>query len=449
MVDNLFVGNKFSTGQIVTSDGIRLDIREVKAPIVCFCSHGDNITPPQQALDWILDNYQSVEEIQEYGQRIFYNIDAKVGHLAIFVGTKVAEKNHAEFINNMELIDAMPPGLYEIVITEKPGAQASSQGEADNFDLCIEERALDDIRALGCNSLEDEREFAAVARVSELNNALYQTFVQPWIKMMAGPQIARAALELNPLRLGYSFWSDRNPIMRTVAPLRNFAQAERIKASADNPFIAMQQQFSKAMVDALNLYRDVRDELVEGTFHAIYGSALVQAACGISQNDGAPRPRPGLLPSVIAAAEAEKRRLKGRLAEGNAVDAAARVLVYIGKAQHRIEEGTFEALRKLLLAHPEVSEAEFKAAVREQWAILAVDERAAIEALPQLLPADAAARRSFSDFVESTVAATCKLNADGQRRLSEVLHLLATDTVRRSTTRRTAQIAAERAKPIH
>ncbi len=64
MVDNLFVSNKFSTGQIVTSDGIRLDIREVKTPIVCFCSHGDNITPPQQALDWILDNYQNVEEIQ-------------------------------------------------------------------------------------------------------------------------------------------------------------------------------------------------------------------------------------------------------------------------------------------------------------------------------------------------------------------------------------------------
>ena len=53
----------------------------------------------------------------------------------------------------------MPPGLYEIVITEKTGA------EADDFHVCIEERGLDDIRALGCNSIEDEREFAAVARV--------------------------------------------------------------------------------------------------------------------------------------------------------------------------------------------------------------------------------------------------------------------------------------------
>jgi Protein of unknown function (DUF3141) len=443
MVDNLFIGNKFSTGQIVTSDGIRLDIREIKTPIVCFCSHGDNITPPQQALDWILDNYQSVEEIQECGQRIFYTIDAKVGHLAIFVGTKVAAKDHAEFINNMELIDTMPPGLYEIVITEKPGSAASSEGEGGGFDLYIEERGLDDIRALGCNSLEDEREFAAVARVSELNNALYKTFLQPWIKMMSGPQVARAVLELNPLRLGYSFWSDRNPMMRAVAPLAQHALAKHIPASTDNTFIAMQQQFSKSMVDTLNLFRDLRDDLVERSFHAVYGSPVMQAACGISQDDAPPRPRPGLSPSVLAAAEKEKRRLKGRIAEGTPLDAVARMLVYVGRAQHRIEKSTFDALRKLLLAHPEVSPAEFKAAVREQWAILAVDERAAIEALPQLLPADATERRAISEFIEATAAATGKLKVEGQRRLSEVLNLLADAASGRSAPRRRGKIAAE------
>lgn len=444
MVDNLFIGNKFSTGQIVTSDGIRLDIREVKTPIVCFCSHGDNITPPQQALDWILDNYQSVDEIRQCGQRIFYTIDPKAGHLAIFVGTKVAAKDHAEFINNIELIETMPPGLYEIVITEKPGSEASRDGEAGAFDLSIEERGLDDIRALGCNSLEDEREFAAVARVSDLNNALYQTFLQPWIKMMSGPQQARAALELNPLRLGYSLPSDRNPMMRAVAPLAEYARANRAAAAADNPFIAMQQRLSETMVDGLNLFRDVRDDLVERTFHAVYGSPLIQAACGISQDDRPPRPRPGLHPSVLAAAENEKRRLKGRIAEGNVFDAAARVVVYIGKAQHRIDKSTFEALRKLLLAHPEVSPAAFKAAVREQWAILAVDERAAMEALPQLLPEDAAERRALADLLQEAVAATGKkLSADGQRRIREVLNLLAAGPSRRLATRGNGEIAAE------
>ena len=125
-------------------------------------------------------------------------------------------------------------------------------------------------------------------------------------------------------------------------------------------------------------------------------------------------------------------------------DAAARVVVYIGKAQHRIDKSTFEALRKLLLAHPEVSPAAFKAAVREQWAILAVDERAAMEALPQLLPEDAAERRALADLLQEAVAATGKkLSADGQRRIREVLNLLAAGPSRRLATRGNGEIAAE------
>jgi len=226
-------------------------------------------------------------------------------------------------------------------------------------------------------------------------------------------------------------------MMRPVASAADYVRARRTPASLPNPFITMQQQFSQTMVDALNLFRDVRDDLVERTFHAVYGAPLVQAACGISQS-GEPRPRPGLMPSILAAAEQEERRLRGRIAEGNVLDAAARVLVYIGKAQHRLEKSTFDALRKLLLAHPEVSPAEFKAALREQWAILAVDERAAIDALPRLLPADAAARRALADQLQAIVAATSKLNAGGKRRLMEIMHLLVAETSRRSATKQVA-----------
>ena len=80
--------------------------------------------------------------------------------------------------------------------------------------------------------------------------------------------------------------------------------------------------------------------------------------------------------------------------------------------------------------------------MREQWGILAVDERAAIRALPQLLPADAATRHAFADQLQEIVAATVKLNADGQRRLKEVLQLLAADGVlRRSAPRNKGQSA--------
>jgi pimeloyl-ACP methyl ester carboxylesterase len=439
MVDNLFVGNKLSTGQIVTSDGIRLDIREVKTPIVCFCSQGDNITPPQQALDWILDNYASVDEIRLSGQRIFYCVDPKVGHLAIFVGTKVAVKNHAEFINNMELIDAMPPGLYEILITEASGSPA----EPPAFNLRIEPRGLDDIRALGCNSLEDEREFAAVARVSELNNAMYATYLQPWIQAMSSPQLAQAALKLNPLRLSYSFFSDMNPMMRGVAHLAEMARAERTVSTADSPFVAVQEQFSKTVIQLLDLYRDARDQLTEQTFHAVYGSPVVQAACGISRNDGPLRPRPGVLPSSRAAVDAAIASLKGRIAEGNLLDAAARVLVYITKAERRVDERTFDVLRELWQAHPEVPPAGFKNALREQWAILTIDERAAIETLPQLLPPDLAQRQALLDKLEAIVTAAGDLNADGRRRLNEIKEMFETGNRRVAGPRAEAHIAAE------
>ena len=265
---------------------------------------------------------------------------------------------------------------------------------------------------------------------------------------MSSPQVARAALKLNPLRLSYSLLSDMSPMMRAVAPVAEKARAERTIPAADNPFVAMQQQFSKAMIDALNLYRDVRDQLTEQMFHAVYGSPVVQAACGISRNDGPPRPRPGLLPSGRAAVDVEIARVAGRIAEGGPLDAAARALVYIAKAERRVEERTFDALRKLLLAHPEVSPADFKTALREQWAILTIDERAAIETLPQLLPLDATERRSLLDNVHAIVTAAGNLGADGRRRLREIEELFETDARRGSATPTKGHVAAERSAEL-
>jgi pimeloyl-ACP methyl ester carboxylesterase len=118
IADNLFVGNRLSTGQIRTSDGVRVDLRNIAAPIIVFCSWGDNITPPQQALGWILDLYNHEREIVENGQTIVYTMHQSIGHLGIFVSGKVASKEHGEFVSCIELIDAVPPGLYEAVITE-------------------------------------------------------------------------------------------------------------------------------------------------------------------------------------------------------------------------------------------------------------------------------------------------------------------------------------------
>ncbi len=74
IVDELFVGNNLAAGRIQTSDGTAVDLRNIRSPIVVFCSKGDNITPPQQALGWILDLYENVDEIRSYGQTIVYTV---------------------------------------------------------------------------------------------------------------------------------------------------------------------------------------------------------------------------------------------------------------------------------------------------------------------------------------------------------------------------------------
>ena len=118
IADNLFVGNKLTSGEILTADGTRVDLRNIRSPIIVLCSWGDNITPPQQALGWVTDLYDHEDEIVANGQTIVYTLHQTIGHLGIFVSSKVATKEHAEFASCMEMIDLLPPGLYEAVITE-------------------------------------------------------------------------------------------------------------------------------------------------------------------------------------------------------------------------------------------------------------------------------------------------------------------------------------------
>ncbi len=126
IADELFVGNKLTSGSMTASDGTRIDLRNIRSPIVVFCSRADNITPPQQALDWILDLYKSVDEIRANGQTIVYALHDTIGHLGIFVSASVARKEHDEFASNIDLIDVLPPGLYEAVLTPKGESDPAS-----------------------------------------------------------------------------------------------------------------------------------------------------------------------------------------------------------------------------------------------------------------------------------------------------------------------------------
>ena len=96
-----------------------MDLRNIRSPILVFASFGDNITPPPAGARLDPRLYDSVDDIRSREQTIIYNLHHDIGHLGIFVSGKIARKETAEFVENIDLVDLLPPGLYELIIEPK------------------------------------------------------------------------------------------------------------------------------------------------------------------------------------------------------------------------------------------------------------------------------------------------------------------------------------------
>ncbi|MGR9105841.1 MAG: DUF3141 domain-containing protein [Gammaproteobacteria bacterium] len=430
IVDQLFVGNKLATAEIVTSDGIRVDLRNIRSPIICFCSWGDDITPPPQALGWILDLYEDVADIRAHGQTLVYCVHESIGHLGIFVSGNVALKEHQEFAHNIDLVDCLPPGLYEAVIWPKSDQDANADLASGDFIVRFEARTLDHIREIVHRNPADERMFASVAKISEINLGLYRTFLQPWVRSSVSEPLAEWLRRLHPMRLQYEFFSDRNPWMRPVKQLAEDVRRQRRTVSADNPFLAMQEQISRTMVGMLETYGTLRDQMQEAMFHTIYGSPLIQALAGLRASDECPRRRPGLEPEELAYIEQQITQIKARIAEGGLREAAIRALIYIGMRDAFVDERGFEVLRKARAEQSSLSLEEFKQLFREQFCMLLLDEESAVRAIPgMLLATDREKKLEALEIIRKIALAAGKPSDERQRRLGAITRLFEMDTV--------------------
>jgi pimeloyl-ACP methyl ester carboxylesterase len=426
IVDELFIGNNLAAGCITTSDGTTIDLRSIRSPIVVFCSKADNITPPQQALGWILDVYDSVDEIRNYGQTIVYTIHETVGHLGIFVSSGVARKEHGEFSNNIDLIDTLPPGLYEAVFHQKDADTANPELATGEWVMSCEARTLDDIRALGGNDVDDDRRFATAARVSETNLALYRTFVQPMVRTFVNSQSAEWMRQLHPLRLQYDMFSDANPLMAPVAAAAELVRNDRRVATSDNPFLAFQENMSRQIVAGLNAWRDMAETMAERAFVSIYGAPTLQAALGISREANRPPRKAGK--SALHKQLLEKRiaELKSQITAGGLRECVVRAVLYIGMARGSVDERGFELIRRIRLVPgeiPRLTLAEFKRLVREQYFMLLIDEEAALAAIPSLLPPSADERRKALSMLRHVVSARGELTGLSAERMDRITKL--------------------------
>ncbi|WP_395698283.1 DUF3141 domain-containing protein [Methylocella sp.] len=447
IADNLFVGNRLTSGEIRTSDGIGIDLRNIRAPIIVFCSQGDDITPPQQALGWITDLYATDAALAAGGQTIVYVVHESIGHLGIFVSGKVATKEHDKFVNCMDAIDLLPPGLFEAVIVELEEETVNRDLVSGRHLMRFEPRRLADIRAFGENAAEDERRFATVARVSEVNKALYKTFLAPAVRAATTDATAEFMRDADRNRLRFSFFSSRNPLMQPVGPLAEAVRAARAPVRPDNPCLAGERAFSQAMTDALEAFSKARDALTESIFLSVYGAPLLQAFVGLDPGDV--RPRQTLARDL--ARDAAEKNLRAELAaemeRGGLLEAGLRALVYVYRGEPSIDERAFAALLQLRdRQKPETRPglSQVKDMLRRQMLIVRTDEERAVAALAKLLPASAADRAAALEAIRGIVLASGELSAEGARRLARIEAIFCENSASAPQPARTPQLVAAR-----
>jgi hypothetical protein len=423
IADQLFVGNKLVSGELRSSNGLRVDLRNIKSPIIVFCSWGDDITPPQQALDWILDLYDHEDEIVAAGQTIVYCLHQSIGHLGIFVSGKVATKEHEEFANAMDMIDLMPPGLYEAVITGIDETVENPELVHGDYLFGLEARTLDDIRKVGGNSPEDDLAFAAAARVSEITQGVYSTLMRPAVRALVTEKGAELMRHSHPNRLRFEMFADENPFMRPVADWAETVRGNRRPASPDNPFLAWERTVSDMIASGLEMWGKARDAATEAFFFTTYGSPFLQAMVGLRADDTSVGRRIGRDVAREVAANEAAAHLEQQIDQGGLIEAAVRALIYVRLPEGKVDERGFAALKQIsaeLPAAKRVGVARFKEIVKEQYLLLLLDAERAIAALPKLLPGNRRQCEEALAFVRRVLAARGALPEEGRRRLERI-----------------------------
>jgi hypothetical protein len=423
IADQLFVGNKLVSGELRSSNGTRVDLRNIKSPIIVFCSWGDDITPPQQALHWILDLYDHEDEIVKAGQTIVYCLHQSIGHLGIFVSGKVATKEHEEFANAMDMIDLMPPGLYEAVITGIDETVENPELVHGNYLFSLETRKLDDIRKIGGNSPEDDLAFATAARVSEVTQGVYSTLMRPAVRATVTETSAELMRRIHPNRLRFEMFADENPFVRPVADWAETVRGDRRPVSPNNPFLAFEHMMSDMISSGLEMWGKARDAATEAFFFNTYGSPLLQAMVGLRADDASVSRRIGRDVAREAATQQAAIHLEQRLDQGGLIEAAVRALIYVRLPEGKVDERGFAALKQIsaeLPAAKRIGLVRFKEIVKEQYLILLLDAERAIAALPKLLPANRRQCEEALALVRRVLAARGALPEEGRRRLERI-----------------------------
>ena len=323
----------------------------------------------------------------------------------------------------MDMIDLMPPGLYEAVITGIDETVENPELVQGDYLFSLEARTLDHIRKVGGNSPEDDRAFATVARVSEITQGIYSTLIRPTVRSAVTETSAELMRHSHPNRLWFEMFADANPLMRPVADWAETVRGNRRLASPNNPFLAFEHMMSDIITNGLELWGKARDAAAEAFFFNIYSSSVLQAMVGLRGDETSVSRRIERDLAREAAAKQAAVHLEQRIDEGGLIEAAVRALIYVRLPEGKVDERGYAALKQIsgeLPAARRVGFARFKEIVKEQYLILLLDAERAITALPRLLPSNRRQCEEAMALVHRVLAARGTLSEEGRRRLQRI-----------------------------
>ena len=414
LIENLFVGNKLGRGGAQLDSRMHVDLRNIRAPIIVFASHGDNITPPAQALNWITDLYSSVKDIRARGQRIIYTVHDTIGHLGIFVASSVAKKEHREIVSTLEAIEALPPGLYEMKILEEAG-----EGLDKRYTVSFEARTLQDLHKLD-DGRDDEQAFAAVARLSRLNAELYDLVARPALQALANAGTARFNSDTMPIRAQRFALSDLNP---WIAPLASFAEttrANRRKAAPDNPYVLWERAWAELTTQWLDAATDLRDGWVETWFYANYASPFMRALAA------AEPPRASEVIGTDLRAAPDVRAALAQITRGNFAVAVIRMMVLFSLGRGSVRRDRLERANRLfttLEPFASLGEETRTRIIHQQSLIVEFEPEQALATLPRLLPKPEDRPKALA-LCEQVAGDLAELSKEGREMLQRVRQVL-------------------------
>lgn len=372
IVDNLFVGNRLAAGCAEWAEGRAFDLRAIRAPIILFASLGDNITPPQQAFNWVADLYPTTADLKANGQVIVGLMHESIGHLGIFVSGSVARREHAQIVDLLDYIEHLPPGLYGMRIEEE-----RVDGRV-RYDATLRELQVEDLQRLQKYARKDEVPFAAVSRVSDLNAAAYEAFIHPFVSAWLPRETGAWSRALHPLRVRRWALSDLNPALARLGPLADLVRGHRVHRDEAGALVATERMAAAGIMAGWDLYRQMRDAAVENLFFTVYGTMSALAPAGEVQTSG-----------LAAGAPRAPSEAMDRISEGGFTEAAVRAGLLVsrrGRGARRLS--TFKRIRDAvgrdvgLLDLPAETAADV---VRRQSAVVEQAPDRAMATLPDLL----------------------------------------------------------------